>query len=542
MISCGKHIAILFLLTPFFTGAQILSSKGRFSVQFDRGCSPMTVNITELDTFGSVTRQYYYFEGSGITNERTFTYQDPGTYRIVQLVGADGIEKSDTLFVEAFEPIKPSIEIKKCNGLELSITSKDTYYDLVRVYFSDNDSATLKINETATFAYSAQNKETIGIRGIFNNADNICAQFFEEIVPLPSLIAPNIRTAFIKETCKDSYALYLTLSNIDSLTQYQIEIIQQGNSKKIYDGLITKPSFVIPQISFTKADYCINIKAYDPCNDTSVSGGQSCTSLTSLSLTPFESLYSSYTTSGVLINLDPVNVGEFKIYRKLAGEEFKLNSTQPGTFIDPVGSIGRKYYYKIDYMDSCGQIRYSAETNPPYVDATKESSNTYFIRFSSPANSFTEIPTNEYLIGNDFSQTKGDISTSAFSISLNAKDGSSKQLVYATSNYSNNLSLKSNTLTLRYDLIIHVPNAFTPNGDGLNDTLKFYGLPTKNASLNIYNRWGKLIHSSSQNTPEWDGTINGSLASEGTYLYEISFKTPEGVKRTQKGTFALIKK
>ena len=61
----------------------------------------MTVNITEHDSFGNITRQYYYFEGAGITNDTTFTYQDPGVYQIVQVIGQDGVEKTDTLFVEA---------------------------------------------------------------------------------------------------------------------------------------------------------------------------------------------------------------------------------------------------------------------------------------------------------------------------------------------------------------------------------------------------------------------------------------------------------
>ena len=110
----------------------------------------MTVNITEHDSFGVVTRQYYYFEGAGITNNRTFTYQDAGIYQIVQVVGVDGIgDKTDTLFVEALEPIKPDIQIQKCNGLGVSITSKHTYSDRIRFYFTFNDSATFLINESS---------------------------------------------------------------------------------------------------------------------------------------------------------------------------------------------------------------------------------------------------------------------------------------------------------------------------------------------------------------------------------------------------------
>ncbi len=536
-----KHTLFLLLL-PILADAQILSSKGRFAVEFDRGCSPMTVNITELDTFGVVTRQYYYFEGAGITNNQTFTYQDPGVYQIVQVVGQDGIDdKTDTLFVEAFSSIKPVIDISKCNGLEVSVTSRDTYYDSIRVYFSLTDSITLTANQTAEHTYSIAQNEAIGLKGFFDNADEVCASFFEEIVPIPTLEAPTIVDASIKESCKDIFTLYLTLDAIDTLTNYRINLIQTATSR-IYDGYLDQTTLVFTDIPFIKDDYCLNIEAFDPCNNLSEFSSDFCSESTDLSLSPFESLYSTYDSSGIYINLDIVNAGAFNIYRKLEGEEFESISSQTGSFTDPIGSVGRKYLYRIDYVDSCGQVLYTADTNPPFVDATLESTNQYVVQFTPPDNSLIDIPENRYQSGNSFSQTEGDINSQEFSVQLDAKDGSPRQFITATSTYSNGITLQSNSSTVRYELVIYVPTAFTPNGDGLNDTLELFGLPTEIATTNIYTRWGQLIYSSDQPSPGWDGMINGSIATEGTYLYEIIFETADGKKRTQKGTFALIKK
>jgi gliding motility-associated-like protein len=66
-----------------------------------------------------------------------------------------------------------------------------------------------------------------------------------------------------------------------------------------------------------------------------------------------------------------------------------------------------------------------------------------------------------------------------------------------------------------------IPNIFTPNGDGKNDTFvqHFSCLPTE---ITVYNRWGKLVHQEKIYNQKWDG---GSL-SEGTYYYLL--KDTEG--------------
>lgn len=74
-----------------------------------------------------------------------------------------------------------------------------------------------------------------------------------------------------------------------------------------------------------------------------------------------------------------------------------------------------------------------------------------------------------------------------------------------------------------------LPNAFTPNGDGLNDYFKpvmTLGCVPSGYTLRIFNRWGQLVYSSfNEFDMGWDGTYNSGLAAPGSYFYEIKFKS-----------------
>jgi gliding motility-associated-like protein len=86
---------------------------------------------------------------------------------------------------------------------------------------------------------------------------------------------------------------------------------------------------------------------------------------------------------------------------------------------------------------------------------------------------------------------------------------------------------------------IFVPNAFTPNGDGVNDKWRIPFLdPLLNASVNVYNRYGQMIYHAEGTTVEWDGTCNGLPQPAGAYVYSIRFKSgyPD-----MKGTILLIR-
>ncbi len=72
---------------------------------------------------------------------------------------------------------------------------------------------------------------------------------------------------------------------------------------------------------------------------------------------------------------------------------------------------------------------------------------------------------------------------------------------------------------------VHAPNSFTPNGDGINDRFKvIIDGEVTNFRLEIYDRWGELIHSSTDHQEGWDGTTNGSEAQDGVYVWKLFYR------------------
>jgi gliding motility-associated-like protein len=76
------------------------------------------------------------------------------------------------------------------------------------------------------------------------------------------------------------------------------------------------------------------------------------------------------------------------------------------------------------------------------------------------------------------------------------------------------------------DVIMYVPNSFTPDGDEHNQTWKFYieGIDFMNFKVEIFNRWGELMWESFDAKAEWDGTFNNQKVPQGSYTWKMSYK------------------
>lgn len=99
----------------------------------------------------------------------------------------------------------------------------------------------------------------------------------------------------------------------------------------------------------------------------------------------------------------------------------------------------------------------------------------------------------------------------------------------------------SNTIEVKPHLYVYVPNAFTPNADGLNDSFGGLGSGIKDYHLIIYNRWGQLVFETEKQSDQWDGTYGGKLAPIGSYAYAIEVKGYYDNEFHKEGTISIVK-
>jgi gliding motility-associated-like protein len=94
---------------------------------------------------------------------------------------------------------------------------------------------------------------------------------------------------------------------------------------------------------------------------------------------------------------------------------------------------------------------------------------------------------------------------------------------------------------------IFIPNAFTPNGDGLNDYFYPMGSGIRQViSMKVFSRWGDLVYEK-KNFPAndrsygWDGKIKSNILSSNIYTYTITLECSEGQIVDRKGSISLIR-
>ena len=88
---------------------------------------------------------------------------------------------------------------------------------------------------------------------------------------------------------------------------------------------------------------------------------------------------------------------------------------------------------------------------------------------------------------------------------------------------------------------IFIPNAFTPNGDGINDVFKVRSNILKFMHLEIYNRWGNKVFETDDINKSWDGSYKGQTEQEESYGYFFTGECFQGEKITLKGNVTLLK-
>jgi gliding motility-associated-like protein len=100
---------------------------------------------------------------------------------------------------------------------------------------------------------------------------------------------------------------------------------------------------------------------------------------------------------------------------------------------------------------------------------------------------------------------------------------------------------ESNISEINLPLAIYIPKAFTPNGDGLNDSFGIAGEGISEFNISIFNKWGEMIFESKSLDDQWNGMYGGVVVQDGAYVYHIDIRTTDKKSVVKSGTVTVLK-
>jgi gliding motility-associated-like protein len=238
---------------------------------------------------------------------------------------------------------------------------------------------------------------------------------------------------------------------------------------------------------------------------------------------------------------------EFYVY-KTAGPSYDLLSTTTAlTYSDPTYSTENKTCYKVSYTDVCNnKSALSLEACPIRLSGGLSKDNSINLSWSAYAGWRDDV--SEYVV-EKYSETGKLLQTFSAGTSTtlldDAQDLTTQIYIYvvkATAVQSGLPQAVSNPVTVVKDPNLFHPTAFTPNGDNLNDVFNVFGHYIVDFEMNIFNRWGELLYTTTDIQQGWDGQYKGNAMPEGTYTYIAKITDLAGRDFTKSGSVLLLRK
>lgn len=188
---------------------------------------------------------------------------------------------------------------------------------------------------------------------------------------------------------------------------------------------------------------------------------------------------------------------------------------------------------------------------------TSRSKTNYITVYPNPNASFTVSPQTSTIVdpvisitdlstGTDFwSWNFGDLQTSVVQNPPShtyAEVGTYIITLIASTQY-NCIDTAYQTIIIEPDFLFYIPNAFTPDGDGVNDFFTGKGIYIEEFEMSIFDRWGNMIYRSDDISKPWDGKANKGteIAQSDVYVYSIKVTDFKMRKHNYSGIVTLVR-
>ncbi len=156
--------------------------------------------------------------------------------------------------------------------------------------------------------------------------------------------------------------------------------------------------------------------------------------------------------------------------------------------------------------------------------------------------------TDQSLNASSWSWSFGDILNSTSNLqnpTFNYKDSGCYNVQLIADNQYNCADTANELVCIQGDYELFAPNAFTPDGSGLNDVwnVKGIGIDPNNFKMWIFDRWGNLIFETSDLYQGWNGKANGGkeIAQQDVYVWKVATKDFLGNKHNYIGHVSLVR-
>lgn len=243
---------------------------------------------------------------------------------------------------------------------------------------------------------------------------------------------------------------------------------------------------------------------------------------------------------------------KYHIYRKdeLSNPNFTLLETRSNIndtiLIDQDVNVHKSAYcYELRQMNDCGVVNKDAffacsillkGNSKPFEHSLQWNDYDYWKNGLNAYNIIREEPSSlPVVVNSTFYKTTTTVDTK-----LNIENGLYYYTIEASENNSPFKSI-SNTIELIQAPLLHVPNAFTPNNDNLNDKWNPTPVFVKDYHLKLYNRWGQLIFETHDKHHLFKDEFMNDPATSDVFVYLITYTGWDGSSHTVKGNVTLLK-
>ncbi|MGD9327837.1 MAG: T9SS type B sorting domain-containing protein [Cyclobacteriaceae bacterium] len=338
---------------------QVSSQLGRFEAEYNQGCDPFKIILTETDTFPDETVIQYDFTNNGIFEgfedgeEISYIYDTPGNYTIIQLTGIDepGFSKTDTMEVIVRESVNPDYSIFTCENNGAKIEILPDAYDQHKIYFTPSDSVIVNSGEPVPAFIYPPGTHSVTVKGLFDGAKENCASVTKAFTTINNLIPADLDQVALlnKNNITGSVELQYDLqpdiiydlqTAIDFPAGFQsMEFLDNSSSSLIIDSLDTENNINI-----------FRIAAFDACQNTNLYSD----TISTISI----DVRAENGQNRVEWNSFPLSFSDYQLFRN--NQSFQnFTNVNLKVFVDSNVECFTNYCYSIQYTNSNGGISLS---------------------------------------------------------------------------------------------------------------------------------------------------------------------------------------